>query len=119
MRLKKPWQHREILIGLYHEQHLTIRTIAQILNTTASNVLYWMRKLDVNTREFSIGDLNKGRKLTDKEREHLSKIAKERFKDPSNHPMYGKKHSEESKQKMSETKKRRRAERLGQTLMSE
>jgi hypothetical protein len=112
MKVKKPWQHKEILNGLYEEQKLTIRTIAQILQTTPSNILYWMRKFEITTRKFEIGELNRGKKLSEEECQRLSDVAKERFKDPRNHPMYGRKHSEASKRKMSETKRRRRAERL-------
>ena len=41
------------------------------------------------------------------ERKKLSDKTKERLKDPRNHPMYGKHHSEESKRKMSEKTKKR------------
>ncbi len=116
MKVRKPWQHEEILMGLYEEQGLTIRTIAQILQTTPSNILYWMRKFDISTRKFEIGNLNKGKVLSKDERQRLSDVAKERFKDPRNHPMYGKKHSEAAKRKMSETKRRRRLERQGATI---
>lgn len=116
MKVKKPWQHEEILRGLYEEQTLTIRTIAQILKTTPSNILYWMRKFDISTRKFEIGDLNKGKTLSEEERQRLSEIAKERFRDPRNHPMFGRKHTEESKRKMSETKRKRRQERQGATI---
>jgi hypothetical protein len=116
MKAKKPWQHKEILRGLYEDQELTIRTMAQVLQTTPSNILYWMKKFELSTRQFEIGGLNRGKKLSEDECRRLSEIAKERFKDPRNHPMYGKKHSETSKRKMSETKKRRRRERQGASI---
>ena len=116
MKTKKRWQHKEVLESLYEDQKLTIRTMAQILQTTPSNILYWMKKFEVSSRQFEIGDLNRGKKLSEDECRRLSEIAKERFKDPRNHPMYGKKHSEESKRKMSETKKRRRRERRGASI---
>jgi hypothetical protein len=111
MRTKKPWQYKEILLGLYEEQKLTIRTMAHILDTTPSNILYWIKKFEIPTRKFQIGELNKGKKLSKEECRRLSEVAKERFKDPRNHPMYGKKHTEASRRKMSETKRRRRQER--------
>ena len=43
--------------------------------------------------------------IVDCVREILSEKAKERYKDPTKNPMYGKKHSEESLKKMSEAKK--------------
>lgn len=113
MKQKKPWHYREILENMYVEQNLTLRQIAQILNTTATNILYWMRKFEIDTRNYNIGELNKGKILSKKEKELLSKIAKERFKNPKNHPMYGHRHTDEAKRKISETKKRRRRERLG------
>ena len=116
MKTKKPWQHKEVLESMYKDQELTIRTLAKILKTTPSNILYWMKKFEIPTRHFEIGELNKGKKLSENECRRLSEIAKERFKDPRNHPMYGKKHTEESKRKMSETKKRRRRERRGDSI---
>jgi len=115
-RKKKPWHHKKMLETMYIEQELTLREMAQILETTPSNILYHLRKFDIDTREFNIGDVNKGKALSDAEKKHLSEIAKERFQDKRNHPMFGKRHSEESKRKMSETKKRRRRERLGEQM---
>ena len=45
---------------------------------------------------------NLGKKMSESQKEILSKKAKERFLNPENHPMYGKHHTEESKKKMSE-----------------
>lgn len=115
-RKKKPWHHKDVLEGMYIEQQLTLREMAQILETTPSNILYHLRKFDITTRDFSIGDVNKGKSLSDEEKEHLSEIAKERFRDKRNHPMYGKRHTEASKLKMSETKRQRRRERLGEQV---
>lgn len=42
---------------------------------------------------------------TDESKQKISKKAKERYKDPSNHPMFGRHHSEESKKKNSESRK--------------
>jgi len=111
MRVKKRWQHKEVLQNMYEDQGLPIRTIADILETTPNNILYWMRKFDIESRKFEIGDLNKGKKLSDEERQHLSDIAKNRFKDPTNHPMYGKKHTEAARLQMSETKRKKREQR--------
>ena len=43
-------------------------------------------------------------RLTEEQKINLSKIGKERFKNRENNPMYGKNHSEESKQKMREAR---------------
>lgn len=45
-----------------------------------------------------------------------SKIKKERFKDKQNHPMYGKTHSKEAKEKMSKAKKGKPSSRIGQPV---
>lgn len=42
---------------------------------------------------------------TEESKKKISEKAKERYKDPTNHPMYGKHHSEESKRKNSESRK--------------
>lgn len=42
---------------------------------------------------------------TEESKRKLSEKAKERFKDPSNHPMFGKHHTEETKHKISESRK--------------
>lgn len=110
------WQHRDILEGLYIEEQCTLREIAEVLSTNPSTILYWMRKFEIPTRDFDIGCVNKGKKLSDKEKHNLSEFAKVRFLNKENHPMFGRKHSEESKRKMSETKKRRRAKRLGEKI---
>lgn len=43
---------------------------------------------------------HKGEKKSEETKEKLSLIAKERFKNKENHPMYGKTHTEETKEKM-------------------
>ena len=45
-----------------------------------------------------------------------SKIKKERFKDKQNHPMYGKTHSKEAKEKMNKAKKGKPSSRIGQPV---
>lgn len=108
MKPRMPWHHKDVLQGMYLEQKLSLREIAHILNTTPSSILYWIRKFEIPTRSFEIGSLNRGKQLSDIKRNKLSQIAKERFADPQNHPMTGHKHSEESKKKMSETKRLRK-----------
>lgn len=44
---------------------------------------------------------NIGKKMSEEQKQNLSERAKDRFRDKTNHPMYGKHHSEESKVKMS------------------
>lgn len=46
-----------------------------------------------------------GRKLSVEHCKHISDNAKQRLSDPSNNPMYGKKHSDKTKQKISQTLK--------------
>ncbi len=43
---------------------------------------------------------NTGKKRTEEQNKRISELAKERLKNPENHPMYGKKHTEETKQKI-------------------
>ena len=47
----------------------------------------------------------KGHKHSEETKQILSDKAKERYKDPTKHPMFGKHHSEESKRKNSESRK--------------
>ncbi len=110
MRTKKPWHHKEILEGLYLEEGLTLRQIAAIFKTSASNILYWMKKFNIKTRDFDIGSVTAGKKLTEEQKQHLSALAKERFKDPTKHPMYGHRHTELSRRRISETKRRKNQE---------
>ena len=53
-------------------------------------------------RRQRISEAGKGRKHSKETREKMSKNAKERYKNPENCSMYGKKHSEETKKKMRE-----------------
>ena len=116
MRAKKPWHHREVLEAMYVLQGLTLQDMAEIFGITVPGVAYWMNKLGIDRRESNIGNRVKGIKLSKERKEYLSEIAKNRFRDKKDHPMYGKRHTEATKQKMSETKKRRRQERLGKKL---
>ena len=49
-----------------------------------------------------------GKKFSTEHRQKLSQSAKERLKIPENNPMYGKHHSEATKQKISESLRRRK-----------
>lgn len=111
----KLWQHKEILKNMYEEQGLTVRAIAQILSTSPANISYWMKKFKIDGKNYDIGELNKGKVLTEEEKQHLSEVAKERFKESENHPMFGHKHTEISKKKMSETKKKKKQENRRET----
>lgn len=53
-------------------------------------------------RRRRISESGRGRKHSEETREKMSKNAKERYKNPENCSMYGKRHSEETKQKMRE-----------------
>lgn len=55
--------------------------------------------LDETKRKIS--EKEKGKKLSEWHKNRISKLNKEKYKDPKNHPMFGKKHSEESKKKIS------------------
>ena len=46
-----------------------------------------------------------GHPHTEETKKKLSNLAKERYKNPENHPMYGKHHTDESKRKNSESRK--------------
>ena len=113
---KKKWHHKEVLQGMYQDQGLTMRQIAEILGTTAATIKYWMEKFQIQGRDYCIGDTKRGTVLTDEVKARLSDVAKKRFQHPEDHPMWGHGHSEASKRKMSETKKQRRREREGTKL---
>jgi hypothetical protein len=108
---KKKWHHKEVLQGMYQDQDLTMRQIAEILGTTAATIKYWMEKFQIDSRDYCIGDTKRGTMMTEEMKTRLSDVAKERFQHPEDHPMWNHKHSEASKRKMSETKRRRNAER--------
>jgi transposase len=112
-KIKKKWHHKEVLRGMYVDQGLTMRQIAQILGTTATTIKYWMEKFNIEGRQHCIGDVTRGTQRTEEEKEYLSEVAKKRFKHPEDHPMFGHRHTEEAKRKMSETKKQRHRERQG------
>jgi len=107
-RQRKAWMYRDVLQGMYIEQELTLRQIAQILDSTPANILYWIRKFEIPTRSSDIGAIRRGKKMCDSDRERLSQIARERFKDKTNHPMYGKHHTESARKKISEGNKGKR-----------
>lgn len=72
------------------------------------HIPYWQSLKEKNKGKHLWGDgpnPNSGQHLSDEQKENLSKKAKERYKNQENHPMYGKHHSEESRNKMSEAKK--------------
>jgi transposase len=100
----KPWKSKEILEDLYVVQELSMRTIAGLLGTSAPTIKYWIDKLDIPAREFNIGELHKGKNLSEEHKQKISSTVKEKFENPENHPMYGKKHSAEARKKMSEAR---------------
>lgn len=107
MRAKKPWYYKEVLVGLYVDQQLTIRQIGQIFDLAPSTVLYWLRKHEIKLRDYDIGQVNLGKTFTEEERQHLSELAKERFA-TSPHPRLGKKLSEQTKTKIRVAMRQRR-----------
>ena len=74
-RMKKKWHHKEVLEGMYLDQSLSMRQIAEILGTTAPTIRYWMQKFRIESRDHDIGDLNRGKELSDKEKNLLSEIS--------------------------------------------
>ena len=62
-----------------------------------------VRKKRIASGEIVIAKVN----MTDEVKTKLSDKAKERYKDKTKHPMYGRKHSEETRKKISEAKKGR------------
>lgn len=72
-----------------------------------NHIEYWATLSEEMKGEHMWGDgpnPNLGKPLSDEQKENLRQKARERFKDIENHPMYGRKHSEESKKKMSESR---------------
>jgi len=67
-----------------------------------------MKGIHLNPKyEFKKGHhINKGIKRSEEQKKVMKKISLERFKDKRNHPLFGFKFSEESRKKMSETRKR-------------
>lgn len=116
MKTKRPWHHKEVLEAMYVLQGLNLKEIASIFGITVPGVAYWMDKFKIKRRDGDIGDRVRGTKLSEERKEKLSERAKDQFRDKTRHPMYGRKHTEESKQKMSETKRKRRQERLGKKI---
>jgi len=107
-RQRKTWMYRDVLDGMYTEQELTLRQIAQILDSTPANILYWIRKFEIPTRPSDIGKIRRGSKMCESDKKRLSEIAKERFKTKENHPMYGKHHTESARKKISDGNKGKR-----------
>jgi len=99
MQAKKPWYFKEVLAGMYVDQELTIRQIAQIFDLAVSTIFYWLKKHEIPIREFDIGTVNKGQTMSDEQKQVLSQKTKERHA-TKGHPMLGKKLSEETKRKI-------------------
>ena len=98
---------RESLKELYVTKKLSIRAIAALLDSNPSYIRYWLLKYGIKLRKFNIGKLNKNKKLTTGEKELLSLQAKNRYR-YSKHPRLGKKHTEETKKKISQSVKAKR-----------
>jgi len=109
-KTKKPWQHEDVLKGMYHDQGLTMAEIGKIFGVSAVTIKYWMDKFDIQSRDYDIGELYRGKERDKDYCKHLSEVAKARFSNPENHPMFGKQHSDETKRLMSEIRKRKMKE---------
>ena len=110
-KLKRPWHHKDVLNGMYHEQGLTVRQIAEIFNVSAVTVRYWLAKFNIERRKHCIGNVTRGKHLSSERKKFLSEFAKKRFITKEDHPMYGRKHSLSTRRKMSESQKKRYRER--------
>ena len=109
--MRKPWQDKQLLESLYLQQKLTLREISELIGVTVAAIFYWFRKFGIERRQFDIGSIARGKQRTEEEKALLSDFAKKRFLAKEDHPMFGHRHTEEARRKMSETKRRKRAER--------
>ena len=112
--------------NFYYNDKLTLRKIAKLFKVTHVTILKFMRENNLDRRSRS--ESQKGRKISKKQIQilRLSRLGKgtwnkglkmpketckkmslsaiERFKNPKNHPMLGRKHSDETKLKQSKVK---------------
>lgn len=114
----------ENLIDLFAREHFEAHRLLALENPEHDGVIYaWWNMAHItkfNQRDYEISadeyeeakiafsktirEAMKGRQFTDKTIQRMKESAKERFSIPENNPMYGKKHSEETKNKISKSK---------------
>lgn len=110
------------LIDLFAREHFEAHRLLALENPDNEKLVYawWnmshmnkakQRNYEITAEEYeeaklafskAISEEMKGRKFSDETLKKMKDTAKERFIIPENNPMYGKKHSEESKNKISE-----------------
>ena len=107
------------LIDLYAREHYEAHKLLAEENPDNEKILFawWsmsMKSPHTNDRYQLTADEYEATKIALSNAQ--SKIKKERFKDKQNHPMYGKTHSKEAKEKMSKAKKGKPSSRIGQPV---
>ena len=107
------------LIDLYAREHYEAHKLLAEENPDNEKILFawWsmsMKSPYTNDRYQLTADEYEAAKIALSNAQ--SKIKKERFKDKQNHPMYGKTHSKEAKEKMSKAKKGKPSSRIGQPV---
>ena len=105
------------LIDLYAREHYEAHKLLAEENPDNEKILFawWsmsMKSPHTNDRYQLTADEYEAAKIALSNAQ--SKIKKEIFKDKRNHPMYGKTHSKEAKEKMSKAKKGKPSSRIGQ-----
>jgi len=86
----------------YLHSDLDTNDISKKYNINIAKLYIILKKLNIIKNRNEKETLKKiGRKMSLKQKKKLSKIAKKRFEDPRNHPLYGKPCSEERKRKIS------------------
>ncbi len=91
-----------------YERNASIQTLCQVCNKTFNTTKQQQSRNDVNLCSMECRNvwLSKTRlgvcNLTQANKDNISKLAKERFQNKQNHPMYGREHSKESRKLMSE-----------------
>lgn len=90
---------KKSLIDLYLTKNLSLRKIGEIFNCDGTTILSRFKEYNISRRNQS--ETNKIRPISKEMKSKISKKAKERFKNPKNNPMYGKKHTIESRKKIS------------------
>lgn len=74
-------------------------------NLSKNNARHWLGKKRSKATKRKVSEARMGRKNSKKTKKRMSKALIIRFKDKRNHPMFGKYHSKEARQKMSNAQK--------------